>query len=58
MKVMMNVNRYVSQALLHLYTKGTAEINAFHKPKQIKRFGYELESVVLSNDQLIQNEAS
>ena len=47
-------DRYINQSLLYLYRKGTEEVKAFNKPKQIKKMGYEVEGVLLSNDRLTQ----
>jgi hypothetical protein len=49
-----NTDRYISQALLYLYRKGTLEVKAFHSAKEVKRMGYEVEGVLLSRDRLIQ----
>ena len=49
-----NTDRYINQALLYLYRKGTEEVKAFNKPKQVKKMGYEVEGVLLSNDRLMQ----
>ena len=47
-------DRYLNQALLYLYRKGTKEVKAFNKPKEIKRLGFEVEGVLLSKDRLVQ----
>ena len=47
-------DRYINQALLYLYRKGSCEVKAFNKPKQIKKSCYEVEGVLLSRDRLLQ----
>ena len=48
-----HTDRFVNQALLCLYRKGTEEVKAFHKAKEIMKMGHELEGVILSWNRLI-----
>ena len=47
-----HTDRHVKQALLYCYRKRTEEIKAFHKAKEVKKMGYEVEGVLLSRDRL------
>ena len=53
-----HTDRHVKQALLYCYRKRTEEIKAFHKAKEIKKMGYEVEGVLLSRDGMIQSWSS
>ena len=50
---MTNTDRHINQALLYLYCKGTEEVKAFNKAKQVKKMGHDCDGVLLSKHRLI-----